>query len=404
MRKQPNPAATGWPPAGEGKVRQLLQERADDIRVTGIPADVPAPEAALFRARVSMAFSELHRVHPSNDLAVTVRSRPLTGWAASDSSLGARTPPPGSVDQDREALSREDRASYFRATEPLYTFDRLVLPAEVMDQLMMTVEIMTSQEQIFDRWDLRSIEPHPSSAINFHGPPGTGKTLAAHAIASRLGQKIIEARCSQLESKYHGEGPKNLDALFYTARSQQAVLFLDEAESLMSQRYEHTSQGSEHAVNAMRSELFQALDRFEGLAIFATNLAGSYDTAFDSRVRHIRFLGPDTACRAEIWRRHLPPGLPLDDVDIDELATIEEVTGREIKNAVIAAAAKVLLSRRDTVTQSDLVCAIEQVKANRIQHDRGFSHTNNALSMSDDRDREAAAAIARAASDVGDPK
>ena len=52
------------------------------------------------------------------------------------------------------------------------------------------------------------------------------------------------------------------------------------------------SQGAEHAVNAMRSALLLALDEFEGLVIFATNLVEAYDQAFDSRTRHIHFPPP----------------------------------------------------------------------------------------------------------------
>ncbi len=187
-----------------------------------------------------------------------------------------------------------------------------------MDQLLLAVNVIEVRTLVFGTWGLQRIEPHPSSAINLHGPPGTGKTLAAHAIASRLNKKIIQTKYSQLESKYHGEGPKNLDALFHAAREHDAVLFLDEADALMSQRFETTGQGSEHAVNAMRSELVMSLDRYEGLVVFATNLVHSYDTAFDSRVRHIEFPPPmpqrvrssgGTTCpRNSPGRRRLAPG------------------------------------------------------------------------------------------------
>ena len=134
----------------------------------------------------------------------------------------------------------------------------------------------------------------------------------------------------------------------------------------MSARFETTSHGSEHAVNAMRSELLTALDRFEGLAVFATNLVSSYDTAFDSRVWHVRFPVPDEAARARIWRRHLPGTLPLaDDVRTQDLAAVDDVTGRDIRRAVIDAAAEALLTGRDRVGQADLLAAVERVKASR---------------------------------------
>jgi ATP-dependent 26S proteasome regulatory subunit len=270
-------------------------------------------------------------------------------------------------DSGPDGTSLEDRACFFVPTDPLYSFEFLVLPQQTMDQLLLAVDMLKVRDLVFGRWNLRRIEPRPGSAINLHGSPGTGKTLAAHAIAARLKRKIIQAKYSQLESKYHGEGPKNLDALFRAARTHDAVLFLDEADALMSQRFETTSQGSEHAVNAMRSELVMSLDHYDGLAIFATNFVRSYDTAFDSRVRHIEFLNPDAEARAAIWANHFPEELPLAaDVSVTGLADIDDVTGRDIRRAVIDAATTAALSGAGQIAQADLKAAIERIKEHRV--------------------------------------
>jgi SpoVK/Ycf46/Vps4 family AAA+-type ATPase len=285
---------------------------------------------------------------------------------------GCSSGPPGRASgSDSDVTSIEDRASFFAPTDPLYGFEFLVLPQRTMDQLLLAVDMLGVRDLVFEQWNLRRIEPRPGSAINLHGPPGTGKTLAAHAIAARLERKIILAKYSQLESKYHGEGPKNLDALFYAAKAHDAVLFLDEADALMSQRFETTSQGSEHAVNAMRSELVMSLDHYDGLVIFATNFVRSYDTAFDSRVRHIEFPGPDAKARAAIWANHFPEELPLAaDVSVTELAAIDDVTGRDIRRAVIDAATTAALSGAGRIAQADLKTAIGRIKEHRISRAR----------------------------------
>ena len=163
------------------------------------------------------------------------------------------------------------------------------------------------------------------------------------------------------------EGPKNLEALFYASEQQDAVLFIDEADSLMSQRFEQLSQGSEHAVNAMRSSLLLALDEFEGLVIFATNLVQSYDQAFDSRVRQIYFPVPDRPAREQIWRHHLVPRLPLaDDVSVSALAEVAALVGREIRTAVIEAATETRLANRPAVDQGALIRAVRRVEAERV--------------------------------------
>jgi len=356
----------------ETSFQRALRAAGTTFRVDGIPADAAPRAAAMLRSRLIGAADEF-RIEYGKAAAVplsfSVSDRPADPDGARIAGDNPGTI--GSVAVDPDTISIEDRASYFTPSDPLYDFSFLVLPRETMDQLLLAVDMIEVQELVFDRWNLRKIEPHPSSAINLHGSPGTGKTLAAHAIAARLKRKIIQTKYSQLESKYHGEGPKNLDALFYAARQHDAVLFLDEADALMSQRFETTSQGSEHAVNAMRSELVMSLDKYEGLVIFATNFVRSYDTAFDSRVRHIEFPDPDATARAVIWRNHLPAELPLaPDVSVSDLAAIEDITGRDIRRAVIDAATSVALSRRDQVTQDDLQQAIEQIKAQRINRDK----------------------------------
>jgi DNA polymerase III delta prime subunit len=360
----------------ETTFQRALRAAGSPFRVEGIPADAVGRDAALLRSRLikaADAFLGEYGKRGEVPLAFSVTNHAAastaSGASAAPAASGAadRSAAIGSPAADPDAISIEDRASYFKPVDPLYDFSFLVLPKETMDRLLLAVDLIEVQDLVFDQWNLRKIEPHPSSAINLHGSPGTGKTLAAHAIASRLHRKIIQTKYSQLESKYHGEGPKNLDALFYAAREHNAVLFLDEADALMSQRFETTSQGSEHAVNAMRSELVMSLDRYEGLVIFATNFVRSYDTAFDSRVRHIEFPDPDAAARTVIWRNHLPEELPLaPDVSVSDLAEIADVTGRDIRRAVIDAATSVALSGRDRVTQTDLRQAIEQVKTHRI--------------------------------------
>ncbi len=344
----------------ETEFQRTLRAAGSTFQVSGIPADAEPRASALLRSRLLSAADAFYRDQQKG-------RRGALSFLVSNDKDASPDKPIGSPGADPDAISIEDRASYFTAAEPLYDFDFLVLPQETMDQLLLAVDMISVSDIVFDRWNLRKIEPHPSSAINLHGAPGTGKTLAAHAIAARLQRKIIQSKYSQLESKYHGEGPKNLDALFYAAREHNAVLFLDEADALMSQRFETTSQGSEHAVNAMRSELVMSLDRYDGLVIFATNFVRSYDNAFDSRVRHIEFPDPDATARAAIWAHHLPGELPLaPDVSISELAAIDNVTGRDIRHAVIDAATAVALSGRGQVAQADLENAIEKIKERRI--------------------------------------
>jgi SpoVK/Ycf46/Vps4 family AAA+-type ATPase len=323
---------------------------APPLSLDGIPEGIPPVDAAHLRVRLFNVLNEFVQAYHPPPFAMRLGyGSPVVPPAANDVS----PPAAGSVEQA------------FSSAAPKYRFTQVILPEPTMERLLDCVAFYEVRRQVFGTWNLRSIEPNPSTAVNFRGPPGTGKTLAAHAIAHRLGLRIMSARLSDLESKYHGDGPKNLANLFAAATRERALLFIDEAESLLSRRFAQPEQAAESAINSMRTELLQALDAFEGLVIFASNLPHSYDAAIESRLLHVDFSLPDRQARVGIWRTHLPAELPLGDVSIEELAEIDGVSGRDIKTAVIMAA--IGAARRDLglVTRDALISALEAQRNSR---------------------------------------
>lgn len=327
-----------------------------NITITGIPDNIDAAISAVFRSRAIKAFNDLRNESNVDELDIRIAN-------ISSSSQ----PDAVSTNNDVGEHSNIDRAKQYTTTYPLWSLNQLIVPTAIKDELLTAIETIQLETLVFDDWGLRIIEPFPRSALNFHGPPGTGKTLAAHGIASEIGKKILVASYAQIESKYHGDGPKNVEALFYAADKNDAVLFIDEADSLLSKRLTNVQQGSEQAINSMRSQLLICLEKYKGIVIFATNLVENYDSAFETRVRHIHFPKPDLIARREIWRKHLIPTLPLsEDVNIDLLAGEEsDFCGRDIKNAVIDAALQVARCRRNIIMQQDIVSAINKIVSSR---------------------------------------
>ncbi|MEW9552364.1 ATP-binding protein [Nonomuraea sp. NPDC050783] len=324
----------------------------------GIPDDVPETVAAVARTRLARAFDDLARHTRTERLILHVGRNPPR--------------PPASRaggDQPAETETIEERARQYVAEPPRYRFDQLVIPADQADALLTAVAALGLRSKIYGQWGLRRIEPSPSVALNLHGPPGTGKTLAAHAIAARLGTPIIMAGYAEIESKFHGDGPKNVKAAFHAAERQGALLFIDEADSLLSRRLTDVTQGSEQAINSMRSQIVLCLDQFTGVVVFSTNLVANYDRAFESRVRHFHFTLPGPKARAAIWSKLLVPDLPLDpDVDLARLcAATDGFSGRDIKLAVLAAAERAAVDDRQAVTHRDLETAVAQLKKAREQ-------------------------------------
>ena len=287
------------------------------------------------------------------------------------------TKSPKSSEFDYEKLSRN-----YHAEKPLYNFSQVILPKKTRDAIEEAVAVIQVEDKVFDKWGLRSIIPFAASAISFYGSPGTGKTMAAEAVASMLGKKIIRATYADIESKYHGEGPKMVKAIFLAAEREDAVLFIDESDSLLSKRLTNVSSGSEQAINSMRSQLLTCLERFRGIVIFATNLIVNYDEAFLSRLISIEIPSPDFTSRLAIWKRHLfGDGLriPLsDDINLDELAKkYDTFCGREIKNAVLYACVKTAKNNCEKVTQNNLLEACEKAQERQKELLNASDYTKN---------------------------
>lgn len=200
-----------------------------------------------------------------------------------------------------EEFDYDKLSENYHAEEPHYTFEQVILPDKLKEEIEEAVATIQVESKVFDEWGLRTIIPNASSALSFYGPPGTGKSMAAEAIAQKLNKKILRATYADIESKFHGEGPKMVKAIFRAAERDKAVLFLDESDSLLSKRLTNVTDGSAQAINSMRSQLLICLEQFRGIVIFATNLVVNYDKAFLSRLISIEFQTPDSKARYAIW-------------------------------------------------------------------------------------------------------
>ena len=327
-----------------------------DIKWSKTKIDLPKEKIAVFRSRI---------INATNDLVTDCRLQQFSFSVNFDSNILDK--PTSDNTEQKTIKNDEDRSQLYISTDPLYTFDQLVVTESVMTDLISAVDLAKVETLVFDTWGLRKIEPFPRTALNFHGAPGTGKTMAAHALADRLGRTIMVASYAEIESKYHGDGPKNVKALFNAAQKDNAILFIDEADSLLSKRLTSVTQGSEQAINSMRSQLLICLESYSGAVIFSTNLVENYDKAFETRVRHIEFVMPDQECRKRIWGNHIPSDLPVDDdFSIDELSEIDDICGRDIKNAVIDAAVRSAINKTFPISVNELIEAVERIKASRI--------------------------------------
>lgn len=224
--------------------------------------------------------------------------------------------------------------------EPRATWDDLVVPGDLMGQLVAVSFRVRNRDRVMREWGMdRGASKGQGVTALFAGASGTGKTLAAEVIANDLGLDLYVIDLATVVDKYIGETEKNLDRIFAEADRVNGVLLFDEADAIFGKRSEVQDARDRHA-NVEVAYLLQRMERFEGVALLTTNLRANIDEAFLRRLDVlVDFPTPDAELRESLWRRHLPDSLPQDDsIDTAFLATSFDLTGGNISSVAMTAA------------------------------------------------------------------
>jgi len=217
-------------------------------------------------------------------------------------------------------------------------WDDLVLPEEEQTLLSAIAGQVRHRLMVLEDWgfEARSNRGLGVTAL-FAGESGTGKTMAAEVIARDLRLDLYRIDLSQVVNKYIGETEKNLKKVFDAADASGAILFFDEADALFGKRSEVRDSHDRYA-NIEVNYLLQRMEGYRGLAILATNLKSSLDTAFLRRLRFVvDFPFPTVSLRRRLWERAFPAATPLDGLDLDHLAKLH-LAGGSIANIALNAA------------------------------------------------------------------
>ena len=127
----------------------------------------------------------------------------------------------------------------------------------------------------------------PPKGLLLFGPPGTGKTLIGKCIASQAGATFFSISASSITSKWVGEGEKLVCTLFTVAKQHQpAVIFIDEIDSLLTQRSDNEHESSRRIKTEFLIQLDGATTQSEEriLVVGATNRPQEIDEAARRRL------------------------------------------------------------------------------------------------------------------------
>ncbi len=212
------------------------------------------------------------------------------------------------------------------------------------------------------------------------GPPGTGKTLLAKAVAGEAKVPFFSLSGSEFVEMFVGVGASRVRDLFKQANAKApCIIFIDEIDAIGKSRDNQlsTNDEREQTLNQLLSEM-DGFDSSKGLVILAaTNRPEVLDKAllrpgrFDRRIIVEK---PDLKGREDILKVHIKNVKTEPDIDLHEMALATSGTaGADLANMVNEAALRAVRMGRKTVTQEDLMEAIEVIIAGKEKKDRILS-------------------------------
>jgi hypothetical protein len=280
----------------------------------------------------------------ADELAPTLRTtagaiRRLADLARAESALaGHARPRAQDVRSALRTLEAEELETLASRLPAGGGWEDLAVGADTARELALLEQRCYAREQLHENVGAAlGAQLTPGVRALFSGPTGTGKSLAARVLAASLDKELFAVDLSTVVNKYLGETEKNLDAVFTRAEELDVVLLLDEGDALLTRRTDVQTSNDRYA-NLETNFLLQRLESYEGIVLITTNAGERIDPAFRRRLDVvIEFRAPDAAERWSIWQLHLPPEHAADPAFLDEVAARCQLTGGQIRNAVLHA-------------------------------------------------------------------
>jgi len=264
-------------------------------------------------------------------------------------------------------------------------WDPLVSGAEVVDKPDITYDSVAGLDEqiqlIREAIELPLLEPElfskigitPPKGILLVGPPGCGKTLLAKAVANHTDATFIRMVGSELAQKYIGEGGRMVRELFSLAKEKSpSIIFLDEIDAIGAKRLDGSTSG-DREVQRTLMQLLAELDGFDALEdvkiIAATNRPDILDDALLRPGRFDRIVTiplPDAAGRKDILALHTSK-MSTSRINLKGIVDkTEGYSGAELKATCVEAGMVAIREKRNKITQSDFLLAVERIQIKKL--------------------------------------
>jgi hypothetical protein len=319
-----------------------------------IPIPARAERVDLWRRFVGDSAAEsLAREHRHSAARIATLGRDARFERDDDGELGLE-------DIQRAAQKAPNGLSALAETVPDAVPDEaLVVPDLVKDELHAFIQRCRLRDGLVETFGpALKARYRPGVKALLVGPTGTGKTLAASWIATRLALPLFRVDLSAVTSKYIGDTEKNLSQLLSRAEESEVLLLFDEADSLFGKRTE-VRDAHDRFANAQTNFLLQRLENYNGIVLLTSNSRTRFDSAFARRLDFIvEFPAPGAEERRALWLAHLGDANTLTAGDINRLAMSAELTGGQIRSALLCAAIHAA-SRGGALTMREVVAGLQ---------------------------------------------
>lgn len=253
---------------------------------------------------------------------------------------------------------KQNESSLVKMETDVYLED-VELPPRIRKQVGSIAVLYDNKEKYYEDWGMDALREGRGLTLLFTGPPGTGKSMTAKAIANAVDLEVYQLAFDKMVNCYYGNTEKNVQKVFDDINEKKAVLIIDEVDGILTKRGFNSSVSS--VENRIVDIFLKELEKHDGLIILTSNFAKNMDRALIRRIDiKIEFPMPDAEARKVIWEKHIPDGLPLGtSVDLEELATRYEMSGGQIRNAVMNAAREAFVDGKQTVGKEYFIQAIK---------------------------------------------